>query len=258
MTPNNSRQLSKVPEVTATFWIIKIVATTLGEIGGNAASMSLHLGYVVSTAIFAVIFIGAVVAQVKAARFQPALYWLTITVTTILGTTTADLVTRDLGIGYTGGSLILLAGVLGSLALWRWTTGTVSVESVATPTVEAFYWITIMWSQTLGTALGDWFADTAGLGYLWSSLIFAAALLLIYLLYRATSMSRVALFWAAFIITRPFGAVFGNLFDKPPASGGLGVNRFVASALLIVLMAAMIWIFPQRAARSNERAGNFS
>lgn len=253
MTTTITNAVSKVPAITLGFWIIKLLATTLGEVGGNAFSMSLELGYVISTGIFAVLFIIAVFVQVKAPKFHPFIYWFTIIITTILGTTTADLVTRDLGVGYTGGSLILLGGVLASLVIWRLTLGSISVETVATPKVEAFYWVTIMWSQTLGTALGDWFADTAGFGYLYSAVIFAIALVALYVIWRYTGFSRAVIFWAAFIITRPFGAVLGNFFDKPAASGGLGVNRFVACGVMLALIVLSLFIFPQRAAESANK-----
>jgi uncharacterized membrane-anchored protein len=256
---------AKVPAITLGFWIIKLLATTLGEVGANALTMSYFgettadvssfwhdYGYLVGALIFLAFFLISVGIQIAVREFHPFIYWTTIVATTLLGTALADYFTRSIGVGYTGGSLILLAGVLGSLTAWRLVLGTISVESVITPKVEAFYWITIMWSQTLGTALGDWFADSAGLGYLWSSVIFAVMLLIIYILWRYTNLTRAGLFWAAFIITRPFGAVFGNFFDKPPASGGLGVNRFAASAIMFVLIVILILIFPQRPATAEN------
>ncbi len=244
--------LSKVPAVTLGFWVIKLFATTLGEIGGNAFSMSLNWGYLASTAILAVVFVISVIAQIRAVQFNPALYWFAIIASTTVGTTTADLVTRDLGIGYAGGSIILLFAVLATLAVWRMTTGTISVGSVSSPKAELFYWLTITFSQTLGTALGDWFADTAGFGYLGSAIIFGLALIALYGFHRFTGLSRAVIFWAAFILTRPFGAVVGNLLDKPPASGGMEINRFAASAVFLVLIAAMIFLFPQRPAVNDE------
>jgi uncharacterized membrane-anchored protein len=241
--------LSKVPEVTLVFWIIKILATTLGETGGDAVSMSMGLGYLVGTAIFALLFAVAVFAQIRARKFHPVLYWLTIIATTTVGTTMADFADRSLGIGYAGGSSILLALLLGSLFVWHRTLGTVSVESVSAPKAEIFYWVTIMFSQTLGTALGDWTADSAGLGYLGSAAVFGGLLLLVAAAYQWTKTSRTALFWSAFILTRPLGAVVGDFFDKPHASGGLALSRFTASAVLLALISACIFVLPHRAAK---------
>jgi len=247
-----SNVLSKVPAVTLGFWIIKLFATTLGEIGGNAFSMSLNWGYLASTAILAVIFVISVIAQIKATKFHPALYWFAIIASTTVGTTTADLVTRDLGIGYSGGSVLLLFAVLATLAIWRFSTGTISIGSVSSVKTELFYWLTITFSQTLGTALGDWFADTAGFGYLGSAFIFAIALLVLYALHRFSGLSRPGIFWAAFILTRPFGAVVGNLLDKSPAAGGMEINRFAASGVFLVLIAVMILVFPQSPAIGDD------
>ena len=250
--------VSKVPQVTLLFWIIKIAATTLGETGGDAVSMSwlgettpgaTGMGYLIGTAIFAAIFALAVWAQIRAKRFHPFLYWFTIIASTTVGTTLADYVTRSLGIGYTGGSSLLLAMVLGALWLWHRTTGTVSVESVRDPTSEAFYWLTIMCSQTLGTALGDWVADTARLGYTGGMLIFGGLLAVVAALYFRTSISRTLLFWAAFILTRPLGAVLGDFLDKPMAKGGLELSRYSASFALLAFIVACIVLFPQRAAK---------
>lgn len=248
MNTEQRETLSKVPHVTLLFWIIKILATTLGETGGDALSMSLQLGYLISTGIFALIFVIAVAVQIKARKFHPALYWLTIVSTTTVGTTMADYATRDMGIGYAGGSAILLACVVISLVTWRWVMGSVSVETVSTPKVEIFYWVTIMFSQTLGTALGDWFADSLNLGYLAAAAVFGAALAVTYLLYRFTSLSRALLFWIAFILTRPLGAVVGDFLDKPLDHGGLDLSRFTASAVLVVLIAGFVYAFPHRAA----------
>ena len=242
--------LSKVPEVTLIFWIIKILATTLGETGGDAVSMSMNLGYLVGTVIFAAIFLFAVVAQVKAKKFHPFLYWTTIVATTTVGTTLADYADRSLGIGYTGGSTLLLTLLLASLAIWYKTLGSVSVDTVSSPKVEMFYWVTIMFSQTLGTALGDWTADTAGLGYGGGAVIFSALLLAVLAAYYWTQISRTALFWAAFILTRPLGAVVGDFLDKPIAKGGLDLSRYSASAALILIIIACILFFPQRAGKS--------
>lgn len=250
MNDHVKQALSKVPEVTLTFWIIKILATTLGETGGDAVSMSMGLGYLVGTAIFAVIFVGFVITQIRAKSFHPILYWATIVATTTVGTTLADFADRSLGIGYTGGASLLLALVLASLFLWHRTLGSVSINTVHTPKAEMFYWVTIMFSQTLGTALGDWTADTIGEGYLNSVGIFGGLLLLVAGAYFFTKLNRVALFWAAFILTRPLGAVLGDFLDKPHDHGGLALSRYVASAVIVVLMVIAILVFPQRAAKA--------
>jgi uncharacterized membrane-anchored protein len=244
--------LSKVPEVTLVFWIIKIFATTLGETGGDAVTMSMNLGYLIGTGIFAVIFIGFVFAQIRAKAFHPFLYWATIVATTTVGTTLADFADRSLGIGYTGGSTLLLALVLASLFFWHRNLGSVSINSVSTPKAEMFYWVTIMFSQTLGTALGDWVADTESFGYVGGIAIFGGLLVLIAGAYYFTKLNRVLLFWAAFILTRPLGAVVGDFLDKPHDHGGLALSRYVASAVLVVLMIAGILIFPQRAAKAGH------
>jgi uncharacterized membrane-anchored protein len=243
---------SKVAAVTASFWVIKILCTTLGETGGDAVTMSMNLGYAVGTAIFAVIFLAAVIAQVVVKKFHPLLYWFTIIATTTVGTTMADLADRSGGLGYAWGSALLLALVLGSLGAWYWSAGTVAVGTVSSPKTEIFYWVTIMFSQTLGTALGDWAADDAGLGYLGGVVVFGGALLLVLALYFLTKIPRPALFWAAFILTRPLGAVSGDLFDKPLAQGGMAVSRYTASAVLAGAIAICIFIFPQRAALRTE------
>ena len=240
---------SKVPEVTLGFWIIKIIATTLGETGGDAVSMSLGLGYLIGTAIFAAIFAAAVAAQIRARRFHRFLYWLTIVATTTVGTTLADFADRSLGIGYAGGSTLLFVLLIASLHVWRRRLGTVSVESVREPEAEAFYWTTIMLSQTLGTALGDWTADSAGLGYLGAMLLFGALLAMLAALHFTTRISRTILFWAAFVATRPLGAVLGDFLDKPVAEGGLALSRLAASAALVALMATAILAF-ERGRRS--------
>ena len=241
--------LSKVPELTLIFWVIKIFATTLGETGGDAVSMSMNLGYLVGTAIFAAIFLVTVYFQIKTPRFHPFIYWTTIIATTTVGTTLADFATRSLGIGYTGGSVLLLTLLIGSLFVWHRTMGTISVSSVNTPKVEIFYWVTIMFSQTLGTALGDWTADSMQFGYGGSALIFGALLFVIVALYFWTQISRTTLFWAAFILTRPLGAVIGDYLDKPFEKGGLALSRYSASAALLVVIVACILIFSQRAAK---------
>jgi uncharacterized membrane-anchored protein len=244
-----SAGLSKVPEVTLVFWIIKILATTLGETGGDALSMTMELGYAVSSAIFFTIFIVTVVAQVAAKRFHPFLYWVTIVATTTLGTTMADFADRSLGIGYFGGSSILFAGLIASLAVWRWSEGSISVNTVATPRVEMFYWVAILFSQTLGTALGDWMADTNGLGYEGGALVFAAGLVLIAGGNFYTNISRTLLFWSAFILTRPLGATVGDLLDKPLDQGGLAFSRLSASAILAAIIVTCLLFLPQKAGK---------
>ena len=255
----NDRQLarealSKVPAVTLGFWIIKILATTLGETGGDTVTMTwlgettarpVPNGYLIGTAIFGLLLVLFVWAQIKAHRFNPWLYWATIVASTTCGTTLADFADRSLGIGYPGGSLLLLACVLGSLFAWHRTLGTVDVNSITGPREETFYWVTITFSQTLGTALGDWIAD-AGLGYSGGALVFGAGLAVLAILYFATSISRVFLFWAAFILTRPLGATVGDFLDKPVAKGGLELSRPIASAVLAVAIIALILLIPQR------------
>ena len=240
--------MSKVPAVTLLFWVLKILATTLGETAGDTLSMTLGLGYLAATGVFAAVFMAAVAAQIAARRFHPWIYWATIIATTTVGTTLADFATRSLGIGYAGGSALLLALLLGSLAVWHLATGTVAVESVRTPREETFYWVTIMFSQTLGTALGDWTADTAGFGFSGAAVVFGGLLVLVAAAYYWTRVSRTALFWAAFVLTRPLGAVLGDLLDKPVASGGFAFSRPLASAALLAVMLACLAFFPQRAA----------
>ena len=252
MNKTIERHLSKVPEVTLIFWIIKIAATTLGETGGDAVSMSMNLGYLVATAIFAAIFLVAVVAQIKAKRFHPFLYWATIIATTTVGTTLADFADRSLGIGYAGGTSLLFALLMTSLAIWYGSLGTISVDSVSSPKAEMFYWVTIMFSQTLGTALGDWSADTAGLGYVGGAMVFSALLALVVAAYFWTTLSRTLLFWVAFILTRPLGAVVGDFLDKPLSAGGLALSRYSASAVLLAFILASILIFQPRAAKQSH------
>ncbi len=240
--------LSKVPAITLTFWIIKILATTLGETGGDTVSMTMNLGYLVGTAIFLTALVVLAIAQIGSKRFHPFLYWATIIASTTAGTTMADFADRSLGIGYPGGSILLFALVMASLAAWYWSQGSVSVQTVNTPRVEAFYWITITFSQTLGTALGDWAADS-GLGYDGGALVFGAVLAVVAALYFWTRLSRVALFWAAFILTRPLGATVGDYLDKPLAQGGLNVSRPIASAILAAVIVLLILVLPQRAGR---------
>jgi len=251
---NNLTQstLSKVPEVTLIFWIIKIAATTLGETGGDAVSMSMNLGYLIGTVIFAAVFLAAVIAQIKAKTFHPLLYWTTIIATTTVGTTLADFADRSLGIGYAGGSTLLLALLFGSLFIWHRTLGSVSVNTVSSPKAEMFYWVTIMFSQTLGTALGDWTADTAGLGYTGAAIVFGGLLALVVAAYYWTNISRTLLFWAAFILTRPLGAVVGDFLDKPLSAGGLALSRYSASAALFAFILISILLFKQRAAKTTH------
>lgn len=248
MTNSAEKALAKVPEITLGFWLIKIAATTLGETGGDAVTMSMNLGYLVGTGIFAAVFLVAVIAQIKAKAFHPYLYWVTIIATTTVGTTMADFADRSLGIGYAGGSSLLLALLLVSLLVWHRTLGSVSVDTVSSPKAEAFYWVTIMFSQTLGTALGDWTADTAGLGYTGAAIVFVGLLALIAAAYYWTRISRTTLFWAAFILTRPLGAVVGDFLDKPLDAGGLALSRYTASTVLLVFMALAILLFRQQAA----------
>jgi uncharacterized membrane-anchored protein len=257
MSEKTSELVAKVPQVTLVFWIIKILATTLGETGGDAVTMSWlrettdeakGTGYLIGTAIFGVLFVAAVLVQIKAKKFHPFLYWFTIVATTTVGTTLADYCTRSLGIGYTGGSTILLVLVVASLLIWRWSTGSISIETVSTPKVEIFYWVTIMFSQTLGTALGDWVADTNDMGFLGAAAIFGGLLLVTALLYYFTSISHAILFWTAFILTRPLGAVVGDFLDKPHAEGGLALSRYTASLSLLAVIIVLILIFRQKPA----------
>lgn len=239
---------TKVPEVTLGFWIIKILATTLGETGGDTVTMTLNWGYLAGTLLFLAALIVLVVVQIIAKKFHPLLYWATIVASTTFGTTMADFADRSLGIGYAGGSTLLLCLLMGTLALWYWSEGTISVNTVSTSRVEAFYWGAITFSQTLGTALGDWIADT-GLGYEGGALVFAAGLALLVILYYSTNVSRVFLFWAAFILTRPLGATVGDFLDKPLNQGGLALSRPIASAVIAAIMIGFILLLPQRAGR---------
>ena len=244
--------LSKVPEVTLVFWVVKIAATTLGETAGDAVSMSMNLGYLIGTAIFALAFIIAVVSQIKSTQYHPAIYWTTIIASTTVGTTLADYSDRSLGFGYSGGVTLLTGLLMLSLLTWYKTLGSISTDNISTPREETFYWVTIMFSQTLGTALGDWTADTAGLGYGLGILIFTTLLLLVVALNFRTNVSKAILFWAAFILTRPLGAVVGDFLDKPIASGGLALSRYSASAALIGFIILCLIMFPQRAGKSSS------
>ncbi|MHC2722290.1 COG4705 family protein [Bradyrhizobium diazoefficiens] len=245
---------SKVPEVTMIFWIIKILATTLGETGGDAVSMSMNLGYAISSAIFIGVFLIAVAAQIWTKKFHPFLYWSVVVATTTAGTTIADLADRSLGIGYPGGASLLFALLMISLFIWYRSEGSISVDTVSAPRVEIFYWVSILFSQTLGTALGDWMADTNGLGYEGGAMVFGAGLAAIAAAYYFTSMSRTTLFWAAFILTRPLGATLGDLLDKPVANGGMNFSRYTATALLAALIIGCVALLPQRAGADSRQA----
>lgn len=240
---------SKVPEVTLYFWVIKIIATTLGEVGGNAVSLTMDLGYFLASVIFGIPLLIAVVIQVRAKKFHSSLYWLVITLTTLAGTTLADFFDRSLGIGYLGGSLSLFSLVIVSLFLWHRSMGSIDIETVVTPKAEGFYWTTIMFSQTLGTALGDWMADSTGLGYNGSALLISAVLAILASLYIWTKANRTGLFWAAFILTRPLGAVVANSFDKPFTKGGMGISDITLTAVLAVMMVIGLLVLPQRSGR---------
>jgi uncharacterized membrane-anchored protein len=244
---------AKVPEVTLGFWIIKIAATTLGETGGDSVTMTLDWGYLLGTALFLSLLCALVAAQIVAKKFHPVLYWATIVASTTAGTTMADFADRSLGIGYTGGSAILFICLISVLALWYWSLGSISVQTVKTPEVEAFYWLAITFAQTLGTALGDWVADTTGLGYGGGALVFSAGLVLLAYLYYRTDISRVLLFWAAFILTRPLGATVGDFLDKPVSDGGLALSRPMASAVIAAFIIICILVLPQRAGMYSRR-----
>ena len=244
---NQDGERSKVPEVTLVFWIIKILATTLGETGGEAVSMSMDLGYAVASFIFIGIFVVAVTAQISAKAFHPWLYWIVVIATTTAGTTMADFADRSLGIGYPGGASLLFLLLMLALLVWYRSAGSISVNTVATPKIETFYWVAILFSQTLGTALGDWMADSNGLGYQGGALVFAAGLAVIAAAYFGTHISRTLLFWSAFILTRPLGATLGDFLDKPLDEGGLGISRFYATGILAAVIVACVVLLPQRA-----------
>jgi uncharacterized membrane-anchored protein len=253
--PRNGAVYSKVPEVTLTFWIIKIAATTLGETGGDSVTMTLNWGYLAGTILFLTLLVVLVIAQISAKKFHPFLYWATIVASTTFGTTMADFADRSLGIGYTGGSTLLFLCLIAVLGLWYWSERTISVYTVTTPKVEAFYWAAITFSQTLGTALGDWIADTGGLGYEGGALVFAAGLAVLAGLYFFTDVSRVLLFWSAFILTRPLGATVGDLLDKPISQGGMALSRPLASAVIGVFILACLFVLPQRAGQHPGESG---
>jgi uncharacterized membrane-anchored protein len=257
MKNDGNYALSKVPEVTLGFWIIKILCTTLGETGGDTVTMTwLHAdvhphnsAYLIGSGIFLAVFIAAVVVQILTEKFNPLVYWIAIVASTTVGTALADFFDRSLGIGYTGGSSILLACVLASLAVWYFTMGSINVQTVASPKVEVFYWVTITFSQTLGTALGDWMADDTGLGYNGAAMVFCVGLAVLGALYYWTTISRVLLFWAAFVLTRPLGATVGDFLDKPLDHGGLALSRPLASGVILALIVVLIFFLPQRPGR---------
>ena len=251
---NSSTLYSKVPAITLTFWIIKIAATTLGETGGDTVTMTLGLGYLIGSLIFFAALAALVALQVRARAFRPFLYWATIIASTTAGTALADFADRSLSIGYLGGSLLLLACLTASLAAWYASERSLSVSDIATPRAEIFYWVTVTFSQTLGTALGDWIADDSGLGYAGGALVFLGALSLVVILYFTTRLSRVALFWAAFILTRPLGATVGDFFDKPHDQGGLDISRPLLSLFLLVFIVVCVWLLPQRADVQRARS----
>jgi uncharacterized membrane-anchored protein len=242
-----TRSPTKVPEVTLVFWIIKIAATTLGETGGDSVTMTLNWGYLAGTVLFLALLVALVVWQTLAEKFHPFLYWATIVASTTFGTTMADFADRSLGVGYTGGASLLFVCLMAVLGLWYWSQGSISVETVNTPKVEAFYWAAITLSQTLGTALGDWMADTGGFGYAGGAFAFGAGLAVLAALYFWSGVSRVLLFWAAFILTRPLGATVGDFLDKPISDGGLNLSRPLASAVLAVVIVGCILLLPQKA-----------
>ena len=247
MTSAVEQRASKVPEVTLVFWVIKVAATTLGETGGDTVTLTLDWGYLAGTAIFLLLLVALIAIQVAAQKFHPFLYWATIVASTTAGTTMADFADRSLGVGYAGGSSILFVCLMATLGLWYWSCGSLSVATVSTPKVEAFYWAAITLSQTLGTALGDWTADDTGLGYQGGALVFAAGLAALAAAYYWTNVSRVFLFWAAFIVSRPLGATVGDFLDKPVSDGGLALSRPIASAVIAAFIVGCLLLLPQRA-----------
>jgi len=253
MTPSGQDRFAKVPEVTLAFWIIKILATTLGETGGDAVTMSMNLGYLAGSAIFVAVFVAAVAAQISAQRFRPFLFWGVIVATTTAGTTLADFFDRSLGIGYAGGSTVLFVLLAATLVLWHRAVGSIAVDEIATRKAEIFYWMTIMFSQTLGTALGDWMADDTGLGYLGAAAVFGAALAAVAACRFFTAIDRALLFWAAFILTRPLGATLGDVLDKSHTEGGMALSRYAASAAIAGVIVASVALLPQRAERLRAR-----
>jgi uncharacterized membrane-anchored protein len=254
VTRDIETRTSKIPEVTLVFWVIKIAATTLGETGGDTVTMTLNWGYLAGTAIFLSLLVVLVAVQIAADRFYPILYWATIVASTTAGTTMADFADRSLGIGYAGGSSLLFVCLMASLGAWYWSLGSISVATISTAKAEAFYWVTITFSQTLGTALGDWTADDTGLGYEGGALVFAAGLAMLAAAYYWTSVSRVFLFWAAFILSRPLGATVGDFLDKPVSDGGLALSRPVATVVIGAFIVACILLLPQKAGQHPGRA----
>lgn len=254
MTRVSGQTASKVPEVALVFWIMKIAATTLGETAGDTATMTLGWGYLAGTTVFLTLLVALVIVHIRWDRFNPYLYWATIVASTTAGTTMADFADRSLGIGYAGGVLLLFACVIAVLAAWYWSVGSIAVTKVNTPRAEAFYWLAITFSQTLGTALGDWMSDDAGFGYGGGVLVFAAALALLALAYYRTKISRVLLFWTAFILTRPLGATVGDFLDKPRNEGGLALSRPIASAVIATFIIACLLVLPQRAGQHPGRS----
>jgi uncharacterized membrane-anchored protein len=245
---------AKVPEVTLLFWVMKILATTLGETGGDSVTMSMNLGYVTGSAIFEGLFVAVIAAQIHARKFHPALFWAVIVATTTLGTTVADFLDRSLGIGYTGGASILLLLLIATLVFWHLALGSVAINDIHSRKAEIFYWVTILFSQTLGTALGDWMADTSGLGYLGAAAVFGAALVIVALAWFYTRISHALLFWAAFVLTRPLGATLGDFLDKPHSHGGMALSRYAASAVIAAVLVACVFVFPQRPERLRQPA----
>lgn len=245
---------AKVPEVTLLFWVMKIFATTLGETGGDSVTMSMHLGYLTGSAIFAGLFVAVIAAQIHARKFHPFLFWAVIVATTTLGTTVADFLDRSLGIGYTGGASILLVLLVATLLIWYFSLGSIAINDINSRKAEIFYWVTILFSQTLGTALGDWMADTSGLGYLGAAAVFSAGLVLVALAYFRTRISHALLFWAAFVLTRPLGATLGDFLDKPHSHGGLALSRYAASLVIAAVLVACLFVFPQRPERLRQPA----
>jgi uncharacterized membrane-anchored protein len=232
--------LSKVPRVTLAFWVVKIFATTLGETGGDALSMQLNLGYAVSTLIFLAFFLVTLAAQVKSKHYHPLFYWAVVVATTTVGTTTSDYFDRTLGLGYVKSSAILLALVIAMLFVWRRVTGAIRVDHITTRTDEIFYWVTILISNTLGTALGDFVATTTGLGFEGGALVFAGLIALVGVAHYKTRISAGVLFWAAYVLTRPLGATLGDILTKPPNQGGLNLSRITSSLVIAVIMVILI------------------
>jgi uncharacterized membrane-anchored protein len=243
---------TKVPEVTVVFWILKIAATTLGETGGDTVTMTLNWGYLIGTALFLSLLVVFVILQIAAKKFYPYLYWATIVASTTAGTTMADFADRSLGIGYAGGSTLLFFCLMATLGAWYWSLGSVSVSTVDKPRVEAFYWVAITFSQTLGTALGDWLADSTG--YEYGTFVFGGGLVVLAAAYFWTNASRVFLFWAAFILSRPLGATVGDFLDKPVADGGLNLSRPIASAVIGAFIIVCLLVLPQKAGQHRGQS----